>query len=52
MTQEQLASKAEISAKYVSLIETSSYNSPPTLEVIFDLADALEVEPFQLLKSL
>ena len=52
MTQEQLASKAEITAKYVSLIESSSYDNPPTLEVVFDLADALGVEPFQLFKSL
>ena len=52
LTQEQLAARAEISAKYVSLIESSSFTNPPTLEVLFDLAASLEVEPFQLFKPL
>ena len=51
MTQEQLASLADISPKYVSMIETSSFTNPPTLEVIFDLSKALEIEPYRLLKT-
>ena len=52
MTQEQVASLAGISTKYLSLIESSSYRNPPTLEVIFDLADVLGVEPYRIFKEL
>ncbi len=52
MTQEQVASRAGISSKYLSLIESSSFCNPPTLEVIFDLSEALEVEPFRIFKEL
>ncbi|QNM05943.1 helix-turn-helix domain-containing protein [Qiania dongpingensis] len=52
LTQEQTAAKAEISVKYLSQIESSSFNYPPTLEVLFDLANALGVEPFQLFREL
>ena len=52
MTQEQIASKAGISAKYLSLIESASFCNSPSLEVIFDLAKALDVEPYQVFKEL
>ncbi|MCI8464885.1 MAG: helix-turn-helix transcriptional regulator [Lachnospiraceae bacterium] len=52
MTQEQIASKAGISSKYLSLIESASFKNPPSLEVIFDLAKALEVSPYRLFKEL
>lgn len=52
MTQEQVASKAGISAKYLSLIESASFCNPPTLEVIFDLSEALGVKPYQIFKEL
>lgn len=52
MTQEQIASRAGISAKYLSLIESSSFRNPPTLEVIFDLSEALEIEPYLIFKEL
>ena len=52
MTQEQVASKAGISTKYLSLIESSSFRNPPTLEVLFDLSEALEVEPYRIFKEL
>ncbi|MCI8274693.1 MAG: helix-turn-helix transcriptional regulator [Lachnospiraceae bacterium] len=52
MTQEQVASRAGISTKYLSLIESASFHNPPTLEVVFDLADALGVEPYRIFKEL
>ncbi len=52
MTQAQVASLADISVKYLSLIESASFQNPPSLEVIFDLARALGIEPFQLFKEL
>lgn len=52
MTQEELASIAGISSKYLSLIESQAFNNPPTLEVLFDLSRALEIEPYRLFKEL
>ena len=52
MTQEQVASEAGISSKYLSLIESDSFHNPPTLEVVFDLAEALDIKPHQVFKEL
>ncbi len=52
LTQAEAAERAGISAKYLSLIECQISNNPPTLEVLFDLARALNIEPYQLFKKL
>ena len=52
LTQEQVASRAGISTKYLSLIESAAFCNPPTLEVLFDLSDALEIEPYRIFKEL
>jgi transcriptional regulator with XRE-family HTH domain len=46
MSQEQLASKADISTQYVSNIERGKEN--PTLDLLLKLADALKVQPVDL----
>lgn len=48
-TQEQLAEKADISRRYVQLIEAGSY--VPTIEVAAKLKKALKVEWNDLLKG-
>lgn len=52
MTQAQVAERAGITAKYVSLLESAFLNHVPSFEVIFCLADALEIEPYKLFKPL
>ena len=52
MTQADVAAQAGISVKYLSLIETASFQNPPTLEVLFDLARVLKVEPYKLFKEI
>ena len=47
-TQEQISEKANISSKYLSLLESSAYKNVPYLETLFCVADALKVEPYQL----
>lgn len=52
ITQEQLADKAGCSAKYISLLETSCFENVPSLQMLFDLANALKIQPYQLFKPL
>ncbi len=49
-TQEQLAERVGISAKYLSQIETATVPQPISLRLLFALADAFEVQPAQLLE--
>lgn len=51
MSQEQLAEKAGISRSHLGLIEAPGTASGFTLEVFFDLADALEIDPADLINS-
>ena len=51
MSQEQLAEKANISRTYLSVIEAPNMARAISLEVLFDIADALEVEPSDLLSA-
>lgn len=48
LTQEVLAEKAEISQDYLGKIEVCI--NKPGLKTIFKLAEALNVEPYELLK--
>ena len=52
MTQVQLVDRAGCSAKYISLLETSCFENVPSLQLLFDLAGALGVQPYQLFKPL
>ena len=51
MSQEQLAEKANISRTHLSVIEAPNMAYAFSLEVLFDIADALEVEPSDLLSG-
>lgn len=52
LTQAETAERADISAKYLSLMECQISSNSPSLEVLFDLANALNIEPYQLFKRL
>lgn len=47
-TQEKLAELSNLTAKYISDLERGKYC--PSLAKIQDLAEALEIEPYQLIK--
>ena len=48
-TQEQLADKISISISYLTKIEAANCDKPFSLEVVFDIADALGVKVTDLL---
>ena len=52
MSQEQLAEKAQISRTFLSIIESPNLSTKFSLEVFFNIADALEIEPFDLLNTI
>lgn len=52
LTQAQLAERAGISTKYVSLLESAFFENVPSMEVMISLAEALEINFFQLFKPL
>lgn len=49
MSQEQLAEQVNISRTHMSRIETA--NCAVSLDVVFDIADAVNVEPYKLFQS-
>lgn len=51
MSQEQLAEKANISRSFISTIEAPNMAKNFSINILFDLADALEVEASDLLKA-
>lgn len=51
MSQEQLAEKANISRSHLSSIEAPGIVRPFSLEVFYNIADALEVDPGKLINS-
>ncbi len=51
LSQEQLAEKAGVSRSHISSIEAPGIARPFSLEVFFNIADALEIEPVELLKA-
>ena len=51
MSQEQLAEKANISRSHLSSIEAPNIIRPFSLEILYNIADALGVEPADLLRS-
>lgn len=51
MSQEQLAEKANISRSHLSAIEAPRLVRPFSLEVFYNIADALEIDPANLIKA-
>ena len=51
MSQEQLAEKANVSRSHISSIEAPGIVRPFSLEVFFNIADALEIAPEDLIKA-
>ena len=51
LTQEQLAEKADISRTFLSAIEAPSAAICFSLEVLYNIADALQVNPADLLNA-
>lgn len=51
MSQEQLAEKAEVSRSHISSIEAPGIARPFSLEVFFNIADALEIDPADLISA-
>lgn len=50
-TQEQLADKVSISMSYLTKIEAPNCNQPFSLEVVFDIAEVLEIPAHILLED-
>ena len=51
-TQEQLADKANISISYLTKIEAVNCEQPFSLEVLFDLAEVMNISIHQLLEEI
>ncbi|MBQ5642368.1 MAG: helix-turn-helix transcriptional regulator [Bacteroidaceae bacterium] len=51
MSQEELAIKATMSRSHLSSIEAPNIVRPFSLEVLYNIADALDVEPSELLSA-
>lgn len=52
MSQEELAEKAGISRSQLSIIEAPNMTRSFSLEILFNIADALEIAPSKLLESI
>lgn len=50
MSQEELAEKLDISRQHLASIEAPNMNRGLSLNLLFNIADALEIEPYLLLK--
>ena len=51
MSQEQLAERANVSRSHISSIEAPGIARPFSLEVFFNIADALNIDPSDLIKA-
>ena len=51
ISQEQLAEKANVSRSHISSIEAPGIARPFSLEVFFNIADALEIDPADLISA-
>lgn len=45
LTQEQLAEIVDVSAGYIGHLEAQNIDKAPSLDVLFDIADALDIPP-------
>jgi transcriptional regulator with XRE-family HTH domain len=50
ITQEELAERCNLSRTYISNIEASNMITTTSLEALFNISDALEIEPHKLLE--
>lgn len=50
MSQEELAEKLDISRQHLASIEAPNMDRGLSLNLLFNIADALEIEPYLLLK--
>jgi transcriptional regulator with XRE-family HTH domain len=50
LTQEQLAERIELSRQHLAVIEAPGSVHSLSLELLFDISDALEIKPYMLLK--
>lgn len=51
LSQEQLAERANVSRSHISSIEAPGIVRPFSLEVFFNIADALEIDPADLISA-
>ena len=51
LSQEQLAERANVSRSHISSIEAPGITRPFSLEVFFNIADALEIDPADLINA-
>ena len=51
LSQEQLAEKADVSRSHISSIEAPGIARPFSLEVFFNIADALDIDPADLITA-
>ena len=51
LSQEQLAERANVSRSHISSIEAPGIARPLSLEVFFNIADALEIDPADLINA-
>ena len=51
LSQEQLAEKANVSRSHISAIEAPGLVRPFSLDVFFNIADALEIDPADLISA-
>ena len=51
LSQEQLSEKSNVSRSHISAIEAPGIVRPFSLEVLYNIADALEVDPADLLNA-
>ena len=49
LTQEQLAEKLDISRQHIGAIEAPNIVRPISLELLFNIASVLEIEPYKLI---
>ena len=50
LTQEQLAEELGISRQHLAAIESPNMDRGLSIDLLFNIADVLEIEPYQLLK--
>lgn len=48
MTQEQLAEKVDKNLAFIGAVEAPNINRTASLDTLFDIAEALEIEPYKL----
>lgn len=50
LTQEELADRVGISRQHIGAVEAPNMVRPVSLELVFNIADALDIEPYVLFK--